>query len=105
MKSAKVTIVRIYITEASKLLKPLITYLHDEAKVRGVSVFRAISGYGDSGTMHDASLIDLSLDLPLTIEFFDAPAKIEVALAHINTLVKREHIAFWDAQTNTVDVK
>jgi PII-like signaling protein len=100
MKSVNVTMVRIYITESSKLLKPIMSYLHDEAKVRGVSVFRAISGYGDSGQAHESSLVDLSLNLPLTIEFFDHPEKIKEALHHINTMVKPEHIVCWEAQAN-----
>lgn len=100
MRTATVTVVRIYITEASGLLKKILKYLHDDIKVRGVSVFRAISGYGDSGTPHESSLVDLSLDLPLTIEFFDRPEKITKALEHINSMVKPEHIVFWAAQAN-----
>jgi len=96
MKLAKVTMVRIYITEASHLLKPIINYLHNEEKVRGVSVFRAISGYGESGS-HVSSLVDLSLNLPLTIEFFDHPEKAKKALEHVSTLVKPEHVVSWDA--------
>jgi hypothetical protein len=99
MKSVKVTVVRIYITEASKLLKPIIHYLHDEAKVRGISVFRAISGYGESGA-HVSTLLDLSLNLPLTIEFFDHPEKAKMALEKVSSMVKPEHVVFWDAQVN-----
>jgi len=103
MISVKVTMVRIYITESSKLLKPITNYLHNEAKVRGVSVFRAISGYGDSGQAHESSFVDLSLNLPLAIEFFDQPEKIKETLVHINTMVKPEHIVFWEAQANELD--
>lgn len=103
MKTVKVTIARIYITEASGLLKEIVKYLHDEAKIRGVSVFRAISGYGDSGATHDALLVDLSLDLPLAIEFFDHTEKMTKTLEHINLMVKPEHIIFWEAQANEID--
>lgn len=99
MKLINVIIVRIYITEGSKLLKPVIEYLHNEAKVRGISVFRAVSGYGDSGA-HGASLMDLSLNLPLTIEFFDHPEKARNAVEKLSTMVKPEHVVFWDAQAN-----
>jgi len=101
MKLVKVTIARIYITEGEKLLKPIIAYLQNEAKIRGVSVFRAISGYGGRGA-HVSSLVDLSLDLPLAIEFFDSPEKVKNALDHVNGMVKAEHIIFWDAQANDV---
>ena len=67
METLEVTFVRLYITESSRQLKSIIHYLKQEAGTRGVSVFRAISGYGDSGE-HRASWIDLSLDLPFTSE-------------------------------------
>lgn len=98
MKSITITIVRIYMTESAKLVKPIMDYLHNEAKVRGVSVFRAISGYGDSGE-HNTNCLDLSLNLPLVLEFFDTPEKVKTALAYLGTLVHAEHIIFWDAQT------
>ena len=104
MKFDTIIVVRVYITEQSKLLKPILEYLKKETKIRGCSVFRAISGYGESGT-HFSSLLDLSLDLPLVVEFFDHPEKIEQALEHLNTLVKPEHIVFWEAKANENGVK
>lgn len=98
MKWISVTFVRIYIMEAEHLLKPILKQLHKE-KVRGVSVFRAIDGYGSSGT-HPASLVDLSLNLPLGIEFFDKSEVISTVLEDIYPLVKPEHIVFWSAQAN-----
>ncbi len=102
MKSITVTMVRIYITESAKLVKPMMDYLHNEAKVRGVSVFRAVSGYGESGE-HNSNCMDLSLNLPLTLEFFDYPAKVKEALTYLGTLVRSEHIVFWDVQTLEVE--
>lgn len=99
MKTRDVTIVRIYITESAHLLDKIVNYLKNEAKIRGVSVFRAISGFGETGE-HGAALIDLSLDLPLTIEFFDDKDKVNVALNHLSDVVKKEHIVFWDAKVN-----
>jgi len=40
-----------YITESDKLFNSVMDYLHNDAKVRGVTVFRAISGFGKSGAM------------------------------------------------------
>lgn len=100
MKTVDVLMVRIYITEASHLLNQIVDYLKKDAKIRGVSVFRAISGFGEKGS-HTASLVDLSLNLPLIIEFFDDDKnKIDKALDHLNTLVKPEHIVLWQAQAN-----
>lgn len=99
MKTLAVTVVRIYITESSNLLNDIISYLSNEAKIRGFSVFRAISGFGETGN-HTASLLDLSLNLPLTIEFFDKKDKIDLALEHLNKTIKPEHIIFWEANVN-----
>ena len=76
MKTVDIVLVRVYITESSHLLKTIVPYLKKEAKIRGVSVFRAISGFGETGD-HSASLMDLSLDLPLVIEFFDKKEKVK----------------------------
>jgi PII-like signaling protein len=99
MKSVDVIFVKIYITESSHMLNKIVQYLTTEAKIRGISVFRAISGYGDTGS-HSASLIDLSLDLPLSIEFFDSKEKIEPALDFLASIIKHEHIVFWNAKAN-----
>lgn len=99
MKAAEVIVVRVYITESSHLLKTILGYLKQEANIRGVSVFRAISGFGETGN-HTASFVDLSLDLPLVIEFFDSKEKIEPALEHLSGIIKHEHILFWKAHAN-----
>lgn len=99
MKSIPVLVVRIYITESSGLLHKIVDYLKKEAKVRGISVFRAISGFGETGS-HMTSLVDLSLDLPLTVEFFDHNEKVEAALEALSKMVKPEHIITWEANAN-----
>lgn len=103
MKTLDVLVVRIYITESSHLLNKIVSYLKIEAKIRGVSVFRAISGFGETGD-HTASLLDLSFNLPLTIEFFDQKDKVERALEHLhlNETIKPEHIVFWNATVNAL---
>ena len=99
MKTIDVVMVRIYVTESSHLLKGIVSYLQTEAHIRGISVFRAISGFGETGS-HSVSLLDFSLDLPLVIEFFDSKEKIDVALEHLSQTIKAEHIVFWDAKAN-----
>lgn len=99
MKSMNVLMVRIYLTEGSHQVEKIVSYLRNETKIRGITVFRAITGHGDTGT-HTSSLVDLSLNLPLVIEFFDQREKIEVALEYLSTLVKPEHIVFWEAKAN-----
>ncbi|MFC1681347.1 DUF190 domain-containing protein [Pseudomonadota bacterium] len=96
----EVTMVRVYLTEADRLLKTVLSRLHDDEKVRGVTVFRGVSGFGRSGEMHSASLLDLSPDLPVVVEFFDKPDKVADIIAHLNTLVGGGHIVSWRAELN-----
>ena len=100
MKMQAVTIVRIYITESSHLLHGIVQYLQKDAKIRGVSVFRAISGFGETGN-YGAAFMDLSMDLPLAIEFFDTKDKVQFALEYLNNTIKPEHMVCWDAQVNS----
>ncbi len=95
-----VTFVRIYLTEADATLDPLLKRLHDQEKARGVSVFRAVSGFGGSGVMHSASLLDLSLNLPVTVEFFDRPDKVDAILEHLSDMLEGGHIVRWQAEMN-----
>jgi hypothetical protein len=96
----EVTIVRVYLTETEKYLKQLLTYLHDESQVRGVTVIRGIVGFGQSGKIHTAHLVDLSINLPVIIEFFDRPEKIEKIITHLNGFIKPGHLVYWSAHTN-----
>lgn len=47
MNMTEVTMVRIYLSEKNGQLDNLVKRLHDWEKVRGVTVFRGISGYGE----------------------------------------------------------
>lgn len=96
----EITIVRIYLTESEKQLPQLLTYLHDESKVRGVTVLRGISGFGQSGKIHATQLVDLSFDLPVIIEFFDEPEKIAAILPQLNSFVPNGHLTYWSAYSN-----
>lgn len=100
MKTMDVTMVRIYLTEGQHQFEKLMQILHDEEKVRGVTAFRGIAGFGQSGQVHSSTLIDLSLDMPLVLEFFDTPDKVTKVLEHLNTLIKPGHIVCWSASVN-----
>lgn len=100
MKTSEVTVVRIYLTEGEKRLKPLLAKLHDEEKVRGVTVFRGISGFGRSGVVHSSTLLDMSLDLPLVVEFFDSPNTVRRILNHLKNELPVGHVLTWPAQIN-----
>ena len=97
MKTLDVMFVRIYLTEGEGNMQDLLKCLHDDEKVQGVTVFRGISGFGKSGKMHSSSLLDMSLDLPLVIEFFDVPQKVNDILEHIRKDIDPGHIVSWPA--------
>lgn len=100
MKHSDVMMVRVYLTEGETLLKTLLAKLHDEEKVRGVTVFRGISGFGRSGKVHSSTLLDLSLDLPVVIEFFDQSAKVARILSHLKNILPPGHVVSWRASVN-----
>jgi len=97
--SHEVIMVHVYLTEGEKLLKQILTYLHEDHNVQGVTVFRGIAGFGQSGVMHSSSLLTLSMDLPIIVEFFDKPETISKIIKHLKTILKPEHIVFWRATT------
>jgi PII-like signaling protein len=87
--------VRVYLSESDHGIKALLRILHDELGVQGVTVMRGIEGYGSSGVVHSASLIDLSGDLPVVLEFFDENEKVDRAIARIADVVAPGHIVSW----------
>ncbi len=101
MKQSEVTLVRVYCSEAGHQHQKVIDMLHQDHRVVGVTAFRGIAGFGKSGHIHEAGLLDVSLDLPVIVEFFDHPDKVAEVLPLINELVGPGHIVSWPATVNT----
>ncbi len=99
-KTDTVTVVRIYLSERAGDLDALLKRLHDWEKVKGVTVFRGITGFGGSGTAHTSRFVDLSLDLPIVVEFFDEPEKVAGIIKNIQMNIKPQHMLWWDAHVN-----
>ncbi len=68
-----------------------------KVKLVELQYVRGITGFGSSGKIHTASLLDLSLDLPIIVEFFDNSEKITVILSHIQNIIEPNHIVHWQA--------
>lgn len=100
MNMREVTVVRIYLSEGETQLKNLMKRLRDWEKLRGLSVFRGISGYGESGVIHGADIVDMSMHLPIVVEFFDEDEKINNILEHLSDQIKPGHMLKWSANTN-----
>jgi uncharacterized protein len=103
MTTHEVTMVRIYLREAENLLGKVINYLHDEAKVRGVTVSRGIEGFSEDGTLRTLSLLNLSLDLPLIVEFYDDSRKVEGVIATLVDEMHLPHIVSFPARVHGRD--
>ena len=71
----------------------IVSVLHGQD--HGVFVMRGIVGYGGSGVVHEASLADLSLNLPLVLEFFDLPEKAQRATERIADSIEPGHVVSW----------
>lgn len=100
MDTVEVTVVRIYCTEGEGRLKELLGKLHDDYKVQGVTVFRGIAGFGKSGELHSSSLLDISLDLPQVVEFFDDRDKVAGILHDLRDRIRPGHLLSWPAVVN-----
>lgn len=100
MNQTDVVVVRVYCSEKDHQHRRIIDLLHREHRVAGVTAFRGIAGFGRSGHVHEASLIDMSLDLPVVIEFFDRPGNIAAVMESLSAIVGPGHIVSWPAQAN-----
>ena len=97
MTTTEIMIARIYTLEGHDQLNRVLNILHDEEKVIGVTVFRGVAGMGITGEIHTAMLVDLSLELPLIIEFYDEPQKVKKAIKTLQTRLNLRHIVSWSA--------
>lgn len=97
MNTQPLTVVRIYVRESEGLLEHVVKFLHDEAQAGGVTVLRAIEGYAGKDEPHTAFLLDLSLDLPLVIEFFEEPTRAEAIIQSLARRFPLPHIVSWPA--------
>lgn len=96
--STEVLMVRLYLAEGRDDIRKVFKWL-ETTKMRGFTVFRGIAGLGNDGRVHRASLLDLSSELPMVIEFFDTPERVAELMPTLRTLVKPDHIVSWTAQT------
>ena len=97
MKTKEVTIARVYTLEGHDQLNQALDILHDEEKIFGVTIIRGIAGFGENREVHTSSLLTLSLELPLIIEFYDEPEKVEKAIQVLTSRLDLKHIVSWSA--------
>jgi PII-like signaling protein len=84
--------VRVYFGERDKhqhtaLWSALLAYLRREGAA-GATVTRGIAGYGAHSTIHAASLVDLSSDLPLVLEWIDTEERVARLLPGLEAMLQ-----------------
>lgn len=95
----QVKITRIYLSEGEPLLKELFDYLHEQ-KIKGATIFRGVKGFGGSGKTREAHLLDFHFELPMVLEFFDEPTRVDDILSHFNEKIESGRIVQWLAESN-----
>jgi CBS domain-containing protein len=97
--------ITIYIGESDKWQrKPLylaILEMLRKENCAGATVTRAIAGFGAHSRIHTASLVDLSADLPLVIEWVDNPARVERVTPRLREMVSEGLITIQDVEVIT----
>ena len=101
MTTNTLRIARVYLTEADHQLDKIMHYLQSSGHISGATAYRGIEGYGQSGKMHDSTLIDLSFNLPITIEFFDQSDNVLVAIDHLKEQFNVSQAISWLAEQHT----
>ncbi len=97
MNFRSVRVVRIFLSERRGNVESLLRQLHDRWQVHGVTVYRGVAGFGDSRQVHTTRILDVSHDLPVTVEFYDTPERVDHVLAELEG-VKPGHVVTWVAE-------
>lgn len=100
--ATEVTMVRIYLHEADhgrrrNLMQEILNLLHDQQRIKAVTVFRGIAGMDEGGEVHASDILRIMVDLPVVIEFFDEPRIVEAVLALLSDRIPAGHIVTWPA--------
>lgn len=81
-RETEAVLLRIFVGEHDRYQRrPLYAFIADWLRrnhFSGVTVVRAIAGFGNQSIMHKADILDLSSDLPIIIEVVDEIDKIEM---------------------------
>jgi PII-like signaling protein len=83
-------LLRVFISERARHahhpLHEAIVRAARDAGLAGATVLRGMMGYGRSGHIENAKILDLSDDLPVVVEIVDAEAAIEAFLPTLEAM-------------------
>lgn len=91
-----IVLVRVYVTESRARLERVLELLRGSEKIRGITVFRGIAGFG--GTPITADQVTAPSDPPVVLEFFDQRAAVEDTVRYLTTLVAPHHVVMWPVE-------
>lgn len=84
--------VRVYFgerdTHDGKSLWSAMLELLRREQAAGATVLRGLAGYGAHSRIHSASIVDLSADLPLVLEWIDSPERVQRLLPMIDAMLQ-----------------
>lgn len=98
--SQEITIARVYTLEGHDHLNQVLDILRNEENILGATVTRGIAGFGVSKEIHTSTLLNLSLELPLIIEFYDEKKKVLSAIDKLKQRLDLKHIISWSAHAH-----
>jgi len=83
--------------QSKPVYEALLEFLHRHG-CDGATVTRAVSGYGRSGTVHEAHLLRLGEDIPMRLEAVESEKKINALLPFIYDMVDKGLIEVQDTE-------
>ncbi len=99
MSEKEIMIARVHTLEGHDHFNQVLDILHDQ-KIAGMTVIRGVAGMGGSGELHTSSLLSLSLELPIIIEFYDEPERVESSIKVLKAKLDLPHIVSWIAKAH-----
>ncbi len=98
MTGKPILIARVYTLEGRDHLDEVLRIVHDEEGIANVHAFRAIAGTGGGRDVHTASLLTLSLRLPVIVEFFAEEEKVLQAIDKLQRRLSLDDIIVWPVE-------
>ncbi|MCX7098472.1 MAG: DUF190 domain-containing protein [Methylococcales bacterium] len=98
MSLKEVWVARINTLEGNDELDQALAILHNEHKILGLSIINGIADYWGDDEVQTAAQSPLPLELPLIIEFYDEPARVDKAISVLKSRLNLKHIICWSAQ-------
>ena len=103
-----ISLIRVYLTEKGGLAAKLLEVLKEEFDIHGITVVRGVKGLGEHSKLHSSSILALSLDLPLILEFYASSERAEQVARIITDRYELRHVislpGYWFNPASSGDV-